>query len=109
MKKKMKGRWKGKEKLLLGIWGGIVGIGGDHFPRPRTPFSISHPAQITIRAAGLVAQRYGIGAIWAKVTRWESLILQIKLKQISVKRRNVSVFASRSETAVVRSDMLMLL
>ena len=22
MKKKMKGRWKGKEKLLLGIWGG---------------------------------------------------------------------------------------
>ena len=29
MKKKMKGRWKGKEKLLLGIWGGIVGIGGE--------------------------------------------------------------------------------
>lgn len=33
MKKKMKGRWKGKEKLLLGIWGGIVGIGGSAFSR----------------------------------------------------------------------------
>lgn len=34
MKKKMKGRWKGKEKLLLGIWGGeLLGSVGSAFSR----------------------------------------------------------------------------
>ena len=33
MKKKMKGRWKGKEKLLLGIWGELLGLVGSAFSR----------------------------------------------------------------------------